>query len=138
MIAPLVLLLAAYNAPAQGQACPPETIEPERIHSGIYLDEFEGQAFHEGAQSLGDVDRRARPSISLTFDVVGLGERFGIKRREQQTAYRIRFVGVRRSRGQGGVPCGYGHMNAADAEVRLVTLLGIEALGSSVNSGSRR
>jgi len=127
----LSLLLAASAAPAQGPSCPPEVVEAERIYSGVFVDDFESQQFFEGAKGVADIDRRARPRTWADFDVVGFGHPFDVTRREPGIAYHVRFVGVKRSRGVAGIPCGYGHMNSSDAAMRVVRLLAIERLGRS-------
>ncbi|SOB86989.1 hypothetical protein SAMN06297144_2108 [Sphingomonas guangdongensis] len=137
MIAP-ALALALLSAPAQGgQPCGPEQVDAAREFTGVYLDDFEGQAFAEGATTAAEA-RRSRPLPWFELDVVGLGRPFGITRRELSRAYRVRFIGERRSRTATPFPCGYGHMNVSPASIRLVRLISIERLGSTVSSGNRR
>jgi hypothetical protein len=137
VIAP-ALALALLSAPAQGGlSCPPEQVEAAREFVGIYLDEFEGQAFAEDAATIAEA-RRARSLSWFEMDVVGLGRPFGIERREYSQAYRVRFIGERRSSAATPVPCGYGHMNDRPATIRLIKLISIEPLGSTVSSDNRR
>ncbi len=136
MITALVLLLVAHVAPVQGQSCPPEKIEPERIYSGVFVDEFEGQRFFDGANSMADVNRRAVDSVWMDFDLVGMGESFGIRTRSSNQAYRLSFVGVKRTRGARNIPCGYGHLNTFDSDMRVVSLLAIEPI--ALSSGNPR
>lgn len=120
MIAP-ALALALLSAPAQGGLlCPPEQVEAPREFVGVFLNEFGGQVFAEGAATIAEA-RRARSLPWFEMDVVGLGRPFGINRRAYPLAYRVRFIGERRSRAATPIPCGYGHMNASSATIRLTS-----------------
>lgn len=131
MIGALVLL--SLGMPAQaGSTCPAEIIEPERRFSGIYVDDFEGQRFFEGAAGIGDLDFRARPIVNFEPDIVRVGERFGITQRANGLAYRVTFKGVMRSRGTVEPPaplCGYGHFGGAGRRIDLTVVETIEPLG---------
>jgi hypothetical protein len=101
----VALALLSLGMPAQAAAaCPSEIVEPERRFSGIYVDDFEGQRFFEGAAGIGDLDFRARPIVNFEPDIVGVGKRFGITQRANGLAYRVTFRGVMRSRGTVGRP----------------------------------
>ncbi|HWK36197.1 hypothetical protein [Sphingomonas sp.] len=124
----LVLALVAIAAPAQGQPCADEVVSPQRVYAGVFLDEFENQRFFEGAQTAADVDRRAPDSVWMTMNVVEWGKPFGIESRPQFGAYRMRFSGIKRTRGSGIVPCGYGHFNSFVSDMRVVSVLSIEPI----------
>ncbi len=131
MIGALALLIVSMPAQA-ATACPIEIVEPERQFSGIYVDDFEGQRFFEGAAGVGDLDFRARPSVYFAPDIVGLGERFGITRRAFGLAYRVTFRGVMRSRGTSerpAAPCGYSHHGSWGKRIDLTAVEKIELLG---------
>ncbi len=120
----------AVMAAAQATGCSPERVAPPREYVGIYLDEFEGQRFFEGARSLKEVDRRGADNVWMEINIVALGAAFGIKRREPWTAYLVRFDGRKRSRSIAGVhPCGYGHMGASNAEISVDRMLSVQTLG---------
>lgn len=127
------LALLGVSMPAQAaSACPIEIVEPERRFSGIYVDDFEGQRFFEGAAHIGDLDFRARPIVNFEPDIVGVGERFGITQRANGLAYRVTFKGVMRSRGtieRSAPPCGYGHFGGAGRHIDLTAVETIEPLG---------
>ena len=131
----LTSLLVGMPEPAP---CPREVVEPERTFTGVYVDAFEGQAFHEGASSLADIGSRRGPAPWMSVDLVALASPFGVTRRQPSYAYRVKFRGVRRSRPPYRFPCGYGHMSASGSEVAVSKLLAIEPLGSSINFGNRR
>ncbi len=131
MIGALVLL--SLSMPAQAAtACPVEIVEPERRFSGIYVDDFEGQRFFEGANGISDLDFGARPNVNFEPDIVGVGGRFGITQRAYGLAYRVTFKGVMRSRGTSerpAAPCGYGHVGGSDKHIDLTAIETIEPLG---------
>lgn len=129
MMARALALLLAGGPALPVQACPPEVVEPERRFNGIYIDDFEGQRFFEGAKTLGDVDFRARPWVWFSPDIVAHGAKFGIERRRLGDAYRLVFRGVRRARASRAPVCGYGHMSVFEVEIDLTRLERIERLG---------
>lgn len=129
MLGALALLLAGGPA-LPVEACPREVVQPERRFSGIYVDDFEGQRFFEGAKTLADVDLKARPWVWFAPDIVAHGAKFGIQRRRLGDAYRLVFRGVKRTRASRVPVCGYGHMSVFEAEIGLTRLERIERLGS--------
>lgn len=130
MAGALALLLAGGPA-LPVSACPPEVVEPARQFSGIYVDDFEGRRFFEGARTLAEIDLRVGPKVWFSPDIVDQGARFGIDRRYQGHAYRMAFRGTKRGRTARKPACGYGHMNVFDAQIDLITLEAIEPLGAA-------
>jgi len=123
------LVLATMVAAQSLPPCPPAIVSAEREFAGVFLDEFESQAFYEGIAEVRDIDRRSGRGAWMDVDVVKLGQPFGITRRTPGGVYRMRFVGVRTARPGASFPCGYGHFNAWNSRIELRKLIAIDYLG---------
>lgn len=100
---------------------------PARQITGIWIDEFEGSAFYEGAKNLDDV-RKREDRVWLTIDKKSaVPAKF--KRMGSMQAYRLTFVG-RFARDMKRKPIeGYGHFGMSNGLVLVDRLLSWEDLG---------
>lgn len=108
---------------------------PARRISGIWIDQFEGSAFYEGAQDLAALGAR-KDRIWLSFDDGSIIP-FGFKRVGSGNAYRLTFVG-RNARDMKRKPIeGYGHFGMSAGLVlvdRLVEWVDLGRLESGYES----
>jgi hypothetical protein len=106
---------------------------PEREFEGLWIDEFEGQRFLEGASSLSDVGE-GRRAVNIWFST-DAQTRFPASfdrsrsRGKFRTVYRVKFRGratpvIERP----SVLEGYGHLGVSNGEVLAREVLAIEAL----------
>ena len=108
--------------------------EPAREMTGVWVNDFEGSAFHEGARSWAEADAR-RSERAPWFEIdeaTALPRSF---RRRYYHAYRITFVGRRAKPlppGPPGVPRlpGFGHMGMSASMILADRVIRSEDLGS--------
>ncbi|MBD8677514.1 hypothetical protein [Sphingomonas sp. CFBP 13720] len=132
-----VLLLQAaappprsFPAPGDDAGCDRNAIRytDEREWDGVWINDFEGSEFIEGATSLAGLrrnvarawfDDRDRAAFDGTEFVPGP---FG-------KAYRIRFIGRRSIDAPPGSRCGFGHMGMSTATIVATRITAMEPLG---------
>jgi hypothetical protein len=89
------------------------TFESPRKFAGIYIDEFEGQRFVEGAN--GDLPIRATDRVWFSYDEksdLSAVPQFVHGKNSDTRVWRVRFVG-RKTSGKGG----FGHFGMSDSHV---------------------
>ena len=103
---------------------------PERVIEGVWLDDFEGQVFYEGARTLADVRHPATAWIETDFSPA-VRDRWHLAGPLCGHAYRVRFVGSFAVRQPTGPMLlgGYGHMGAFENLVVVDRLLVVTDLG---------
>ncbi|AHE56318.1 hypothetical protein [Sphingomonas sanxanigenens] len=106
------------------RAC--EAFDPPREIAGVWVNQFEGSSFHEGATSLADLEGRPhRVWLSMDKDSV-LPVDF---KPQRSHVYRLRFVG-RTATDMNRKPLeGYGHFGVSPGMVLVDRLVGWEDLG---------
>lgn len=103
---------------------------PPRRFSGVYVDEFEGQTFLEGA---GEAERYVVPCRRVWFTIddwsdIDAWKGFGAKDRLSRV-WLLDFIG-RENRPLANGSLGYGHLGASDAEVIVDRVVSARLLGS--------
>ena len=100
---------------------------PPRQMSGIWVNEFEGSAFHDGAQSIADIHGKKGDVWFSLDNQTELPPNF---KREYGHAYRITIIGSTAIDMNRKPLHGYGHMNMARGLVLADRIIAMEDLGS--------
>ncbi|MBI1682519.1 hypothetical protein [Caulobacter hibisci] len=101
---------------------------PARTISGVWIDQFEGSSFYEGATSLSDIAGR-KHTTWLTLDAQTELPAGFVRKRPTARAYRLTFVG-RNARDMDRLPLeGYGHFGVSPGLVLVDRLTVWEDLG---------
>ncbi len=120
----------SFPVPSDDAGCDRSAIRytDEREWDGVWINDFEGSQFIEGATSLAGLRRNA-PWVSFddrdraAFDGTGLGVGSYGK------AYRIRFIGRPSIDAPTGSRCGFGHMGMSAATIVATRITAMEPLG---------
>jgi hypothetical protein len=101
------------------------SFDPPRTIEGVWINQFEGSEFFEGARDLSDVGKR-RESVWFRHDE----QSTGLARVAGGHAYRIRFLG-RNVKDMHRRACfnGYGHMGCSEGLVLVDSVLELTDLG---------